>query len=262
MSLSVREILCIVFVLYFAGAIFYLLGNWHDRVCFYRLARWLTALGAFCNFAVIITRAAVTGRLPLANGHEFVLSYVFVTVLVYLVVARKAAGQRSGWMVMVIAASLIAFVMVNGQAQLTKAGNLMPALKSPWLAFHVVTAVVAYAGFTMAAVMALVDVMKNKSEEKNDGVYAAVRVGFIMLTLSILFGAVWAEQAWGSYWSWDPKENWALITWIVYATYLHLHRRKEWKGKKGDWMVIIGFLILLFTFLGVNYLMPGLHSYA
>jgi len=262
MVLPVQEMLYIVSILYFAGAVFYLLGNYSGRISFFRLALWTSAAGGFCNFLAIMMRTIVAGRLPLANGYEFILSYVFVTVLLYLILERRSGSQRAGWMVMTLAAFLIVFVMANGQAQLTEAGNLMPALKSPWLAFHVVTAVLSYAGFTLAAGMALVDVMQTKSEKRNDRVYVVVGAAFVMLTLSIVFGAVWAEQAWGTYWSWDPKEDWALISWIVYASYLHLHRRREWRGKRSNWMVIIGFLIVLFTFFGVNYLMSGLHSYA
>ena len=83
-----------------------------------------------------------------------------------------------------------------------------------------------------------------------------------MMSLSIVLGAIWAEQAWGSYWSWDPKEDWALITWIIYAVYLHLHQRRVWRGEKASWMVIVGFVLVLFTLFGVNYLLSGLHSYA
>jgi cytochrome c-type biogenesis protein CcsB len=82
-----------------------------------------------------------------------------------------------------------------------------------------------------------------------------------MLTVTIVLGAIWAEQAWGRYWSWDPKEIWALITWIIYAIYLHLHRQRAWKGQKANMMVISGFIIVLFTYFGVNFLLSGLHSY-
>lgn len=83
-----------------------------------------------------------------------------------------------------------------------------------------------------------------------------------MLSLTIVLGAIWAEQAWGSYWTWDPKETWALVTWLIYALYLHLQRRLKWKGKTASIMVVAGFILVLFTFFGVNYLLPGLHSYA
>jgi len=89
-----------------------------------------------------------------------------------------------------------------------------------------------------------------------------VKCGFALLSLSIVLGAIWAEQAWGQYWSWDPKETWALITWLIYAVYLHLYRSREWRSNYARWMVIIGFLLVMFTFFGVNYLLPGMHSYA
>jgi len=89
-----------------------------------------------------------------------------------------------------------------------------------------------------------------------------VTFGFAALSLSIVLGAVWAEQAWSRYWSWDPKETWALITWIIYAAYLHLHRQEKWRGRNANIIVITGFILVLFTFFGVNYLLTGLHSYA
>jgi cytochrome c-type biogenesis protein CcsB len=95
-----------------------------------------------------------------------------------------------------------------------------------------------------------------------EAIYRIVAVSFAMLSLSIVLGAIWAEQAWGSYWSWDPKEIWALVTWIIYALYLHLRRQRGWEGQNASMMVILGFILVLFTFFGVNYLMSGLHSYA
>ena len=92
--------------------------------------------------------------------------------------------------------------------------------------------------------------------------YNTVVVGFIFLSLLIITGAVWAEEAWGHWWSWDPKETWALITWLIYAAYLHLHRKPAWRGHKGCYLAIIGFICVLFTFLGVSFFLPGLHSYA
>ena len=84
----------------------------------------------------------------------------------------------------------------------------------------------------------------------------------LFLTLTILTGAIWAEQAWGSYWSWDPKETWSLVTWIIYAAYLHLRIRRGWRGKAAAWFAAIGFICVIFTYIGVNTFLPGIHSYA
>ena len=92
--------------------------------------------------------------------------------------------------------------------------------------------------------------------------YRSVSLGMLFLTLTILTGAIWAEQAWGSYWSWDPKETWSLVTWIIYAVYLHLRLRRGWKGKAAAWFAVIGFICVIFTYIGVNTFLPGIHSYA
>ena len=92
--------------------------------------------------------------------------------------------------------------------------------------------------------------------------YKVIGFAFPLLTLCIITGAIWANYAWGTYWSWDPKETWSLITWIIYAAYLHARLMYGWKGKRAAWMAIFGFAAVLFTFFGVNYLLPGLHSYA
>jgi len=163
---------------------------------------------------------------------------------------------------MLISALLVGSIIVLMKGQLGEATPLMPALKSPWLTIHVLTAAVAYACFALATGLAIIQLTRAETKITDGIIYRIVAGGFVMLSLTIVFGAVWAEQAWGSYWSWDPKETWALITWIIYALYLHLHKRLGWKGKTASIMVIAGFVLVLFTFFGVNYLLSGLHSYA
>lgn len=223
-----------------------------------RAAFAFSVLGLFGNLLALSLQTLAVGRLPLASGFEFLLIFVFVSVLVNLVYENRSPENASGGVVMLIAALLTlsaAALMPDHQSP----GYLVPALKSPWLTVHVLTAAAAYGGFTLAAGLAFVQL---KHQNQDDPVPRVVGLSFAFLSLSILLGAIWAEQAWGSYWSWDPKETWALITWIVYATYLHLHFQKEWRGRPANLIVIAGFVFVLFTFFGVNYLMSGLHSYA
>jgi ABC-type transport system involved in cytochrome c biogenesis permease subunit len=139
---------------------------------------------------------------------------------------------------------------------------LMPALKSNWLTIHVLTCFIGYAALTVAFVSSLILIIKRKDEINLDAIsYKMVAFGFLFLTLGIISGSVWANSAWGTYWSWDPKETWSLITWFIYAIYLHTRLRKGWKGKKAAWLSVIGFFAMLFTYFGVNYLLSGLHSY-
>lgn len=151
-----------------------------------------------------------------------------------------------------------------------------PALKSYWLAFHVITAIFAYGGFAVSFGLGLMYLLKTCYSGYDGGMvsrfpdaevldelsYKLIIFAFSFLTLVIITGAIWAEYAWGTYWSWDPKETWSLITWIIYAGYLHARLMYDWKGKRAAWLNIFGFIAVLFTFFGVNYFLPGLHSYA
>ena len=99
-------------------------------------------------------------------------------------------------------------------------------------------------------------------KEKLDQIeYRSVALGMLFLTFTIVTGAIWAERAWGSYWSWDPKETWSLVSWIIYATYLHFRIRRGYKGKAAAVFAVVGFVCVLFTYIGVNTFIPGIHSY-
>ena len=153
--------------------------------------------------------------------------------------------------------------------------ELMPALRSNWLGFHVSTAIIAYGAFGVSFVLSLIFLLRDKVQaggfldqripdrEKLDGIsYRSVALGLLFLTFTIVTGAIWAERAWGRYWSWDPKETWSLVTWIIYAIYLHLRIRRGYEGKAAAIFAVIGFLCVLFTYVGVNTFLPGIHSYA
>ncbi|MBM4295905.1 MAG: c-type cytochrome biogenesis protein CcsB, partial [Deltaproteobacteria bacterium] len=146
---------------------------------------------------------------------------------------------------------------------------LMPALKSNWLLIHVVTCFLGYAAFTVGFGTALLYLKQSRRPTASlppvstldHLIYQATIIGFLFLTLGILTGAVWAESAWGRYWSWDPKETWSLITWFVYATLLHARLVKGWQGRRIAWLAVLGFGAVLFTYFGVSFLLTGLHSY-
>jgi cytochrome c-type biogenesis protein CcsB len=150
-------------------------------------------------------------------------------------------------------------------------------LQSNWLTSHVITCFLGYAAFTVAFGCGLLYLLKNMEKgdkEKPSGflgklpslvmldalIYQSIALGFVFLTIGIMTGSIWAHYAWGSYWSWDPKETWSLITWLIYAIMLHARYVRGWRGKRLAVLAIIGFACVLFTYLGVNYL-PGLHSY-
>lgn len=226
-----------------------------------RLALGLTWAGLITNFSALLIRTIMSGRLPLNNGYEFVLCFSFFTVLMYIIYEKYSKTQVAGGIVMLINALLLLSIPLLMSNQINYIGNVMPALKSPWLVVHVVTAVVAYSCFALAAGLAIIQ-LKKLVPFNDENIYKIVAGGFATLSLSIVLGAIWAEQAWGRYWSWDPKETWALITWIIYAIYLHLYHQRDWRGKNANVIVVLGFILVLFTFFGVNYLLSGLHSYA
>jgi cytochrome c-type biogenesis protein CcsB len=152
---------------------------------------------------------------------------------------------------------------------------LVPALKSNWLIAHVITCFFGYAAFAVAFGISLMYLFKQwdtqgknrllayfpKSKVLDELNYQMVMFGFLFLSVGIITGSVWANSAWGSYWSWDPKETWSLITWFIYATLLHARMTRGWYGKRIAYLSIIGFMAVIFTYFGVNFLLSGLHSY-
>lgn len=232
----------------------------------------IMVIGAFLlHTAALVVRGIGAGRLPLTNQYEFATSFAWGISLCYLIFLWRFKFQALGAFV-----TPVVFIIIGYAAMQSKeVHELMPALKSNWLAVHVMTAIIAYGSFGVAFAVSLMFLIKGKTagqpfwdkniptEKKLDSIsYRAVCLGFLFLTLVLITGAIWAEAAWGSYWSWDPKETWALITWIIYAIYLHLRISRGWRGKNAAIFAVIGFLCVIFTYIGVNTLLPGVHSYA
>ena len=224
------------------------------------------------------------GHVPVTNRYESLIFFGWCLALGWLVISRwvKGPGMAAG-MQFTAAAMTASAGLIKAD---TEVSPLMPALESNWLLFHVVTCFLAYAAFAVATFVAirmltLKNVPMDQQSEKKPSdttvsdtrtsekhletlMYRCVSVGFFLLTLGILSGSAWAQQAWGRYWGWDPKEVWSLITWLVYAIFLHARITRGWGGKRLAILALIGFFAVLFTFLGVNYLplLEGLHSYA
>jgi len=216
------------------------------------------------------------GHAPLANLYESVVFFAWSTVLIFCIIDAKYKYRVIGAFVMPFALLAMAW----GQLYLpTDINPLMPALQSNWLLYHVLTCFFGYAAFAVACGVSIMYLIKAKSEESGSSAaggivsqfpptrvldelnYKAIMVGFPLLTLGIITGAAWANYAWGTYWSWDPKETWSLIVWFIYAAFLHARFTKGWVGKRAAWLSIIGFLATVFCYLGVNLLLSGLHSY-
>ena len=215
------------------------------------------------------------GHIPLSNMYEALITVSWCIVLVFLVMEKKYQTKILGCFVFPIVSLTMAFASLSpkipGQIE-----PLIPALQSNWLTYHVLTCFLGYAAFTVAFGMSIAFLIKRKgggekigrileqfpdTEVMEDMIYKANGMGFLFLGLGIITGSVWANYAWGSYWSWDPKETWSLITWLIYAVYLHARLLRGWKGEKAVILSIVGYGAVLFTFLGVNYLLSGLHTY-
>ncbi|MEQ8200120.1 MAG: cytochrome c biogenesis protein CcsA [Syntrophomonadaceae bacterium] len=220
-------------------------------------------LAAAFLLVILALRVTDSGRLPLANMYEFSVFMVLIILLGYFFMRRSLAAPVFDLAVALLLTLL--FAMLGSLPSDLR--PLMPALQSRWLTAHVATAILAYSAFAIAFCLGIIYLVEANQEEAalkviDRRIYRLVVWGFALLTLVIVTGAVWAEEVWGNWWSWDPKETWSLVTWVVYAAYLHARRTSEWKGRRSAWLVVIGFLVVLFTLFGVSILLPGLHSYA
>ncbi len=239
------------------------------------LARWVESYGMATQHASPQTfggalRLAVL-QVPMSNFFESLVFFSLCLPLLGLLTFRRHLHGLLGALVALFAALLLGYASLGVDSSIKP---LMPALKSNWLLIHVLTAFLGYAAFALAFGAALIYLwqsrpapMASKSavaavfREMDRLIYQAVVLGFIFLTLGILTGAVWADQAWGRYWSWDPKETWSLITWFIYAGLLHARLVKGWAGRRIAWIAVLGFMAVLFTYFGVSFLLSGLHSY-
>ena len=216
------------------------------------------------------------GHAPLSNLYESVVFFAWSTVLIFGIIDAKYKYRVIGAFVMPFALLAMAWAQLYLPSDINP---LMPALQSNWLLYHVLTCFLGSAAFAVACGVSIMYLIKANSEEKatdaaggflslfpptrvlDDLNYKAIMVGFPLLTLGIITGAAWANYAWGTYWSWDPKETWSLIVWFIYAAFLHARFTKGWVGKRAAWLSVIGFAATIFCYLGVNLLLSGLHSY-
>lgn len=236
----------------------------------------LLIVGLAAHATGLTFRAILVGRAPVANMYE---SLVFATggmVVIAIVLERiyknplvGLAGALLGFIFMVIANKM--------PLHQSRINPLMPALQSSWLTYHVITIMLSYSAFALSFFVSVFYLLKLGlgGDEANARLlqttprldtldyfnYRIIAVGFPLLTIGIFTGAVWAATAWGRPWAFDPKETWSAITWLIYGVFLHTRLLAGWKGTRSAVLGVVGFAAVLFTYLGVNYLLPGLHSY-
>jgi cytochrome c-type biogenesis protein CcsB len=212
----------------------------------------------------VVVRWSAAGRPPFSNLYESLIIFAGAIPIIYLVLDSKYDLRSAG----VFVSFLALLLMIYASRLDREIHPLMPALKSNWLVTHVLTCFIAYASFAISCICSILYLVFQKKgnasrcEQMDLVTYKTVAFGFLFLSIGIMTGSVWAEKAWGRYWGWDPKETWALVTWLIYAFYLHMRVVKGWKGSAGSWISIVGFAAVIFTYLGVSYLLYGLHSYA
>jgi cytochrome c-type biogenesis protein CcsB len=231
-------------------------------------------LGFASHTLALVTRYLEAGHTPVTNLYESLSFFAWMLIAILLIVHVKYHIKVLGAFLSPIALILMLFALALPKEIIP----LAPVLQSLWHPVHVFFAFLGNAMFALGfccAVMYLLQEHQLKSKKigaiarrlpslmvLDDLNYQSLKFGFPLLTLGIITGAIWAEYAWGRYWGWDPKETWSLITWFLYAALLHQRLTVGWRGRKAAIMAITGFAAVLFTFLGVNLLLPGLHSYA
>jgi cytochrome c-type biogenesis protein CcsB len=247
-------------------------------------------------FSILSWRWISHGYFPLSNLYESLLFLSWVLLFIHLLLEYKTSSKIVGPIMTPIVLLINGFSNLSLPLEMQKASPLVPALQSNWLMMHVSLMMLSYGTLITGSLLAILFLMlslkhskfKNNKENFNldKGVltlksntktslviasqfledidnlsYRIISLGFPFLTIGIIAGAVWANEAWGSYWSWDPKETWALITWLIFAAYLHARIIKGWEGIKPAILASIGFVVIWICYLGVNFLGQGLHSY-
>ncbi len=240
-----------------------------------RMGFSIIVLGLVVNVAGVVARGIAAHRPPWGNMYEFVTMAAVVVVALYLVGSWKLGVRWLGLPVALVGAVL------NGLAATVfyvAVAPLVPALHSVWFVIHILAAIVSGSAFSIGGVAAILYLVVTRAERRGSvkGYLAMLpsadaidRIGYRLLafafplwTFTIAAGAIWAEYAWGRYWGWDPKETWSLVTWVVYAGYLHARATAGWRGPRAAWLAIAGFTLFWWNFIGVNLVFAGLHSYA
>ena len=211
------------------------------------------------------------GHIPVSNLYEVFVLFSLITALFYLYYEGRYATRQMGAFVLLVISAAIGFLLwytFDRQAQ--EIQPLVPALQSWWMKIHVPANFIGYGSFSLSAMVGVAYLLAQRGvlasrlpalEVLEDVMYKSNAIGFGFFTIATILGAMWAAEAWGGYWSWDPKETWALIVWLNYAAWLHLRMVKGLRGPVLAWWAVIGLVVTTFAFLGVNMFLSGLHSY-
>ena len=211
------------------------------------------------------------GHIPISNLYEVFILFCLITSLLYLFYEEKFNTKKLGAFVLIVINAAVGFILwYTFDRHADGVQPLVPALQSYWMKIHVPANFIGYGAFSIAAMVSIAYLLSAKKilasylpklAVLDDLIYKSIAIGFIFFTVATILGAIWAAEAWGGYWSWDPKETWALIVWLNYAAWLHYRIVKGLRGTVLAWWALIGLIITTFAFLGVNMFLSGLHSY-
>ena len=240
-----------------------------------RIGLAVTVVAALTHVAGVVLRGVAAQRAPWGNMYEFVTTSLAIVAIVYLVLALRS-GMR--WLGLPVTLLLTIGQGLAVTVFYVDVSELMPALHSVWFVIHIIAAATAGAAFNVGGIAAILYLVRTRAEARGSvrGYLARIpsaaaldRVSyrfhafaFPLWTFTIAAGAIWAQFAWGRFWGWDPKETWSLVTWIVYAVYLHARATAGWKGRRAAVVAVVGLATFWFNFIGINLLVSGLHSYA
>lgn len=262
----------LAFISYLISAIIYILFLYLAKEKLSHYGYWMTLLSFVLHTSSTIIRGVEANHLPMAGLFETISFFAWMVVLIFCFIEYRYKLKVLGSFVLPVTC----IILGTGYFFSREITPLVPALQSYWLGIHVSLSLFSYGAFVCGFEFGLMYLIQDKAlrlkkqntysqlpslEILDNLSYKSISIGFLFLTGGIVTGAMWANSAWGTYWSWDPKETWSLITWFVYAGYFHARFLRGWRGKKSACLSIIGFGVMLFTFLGVNLLLPGLHAY-
>lgn len=264
--------------LFLLATVFYWIGMLSRSESGGAIGSKLTWFAVLMGFTGLMVRwyesyliGADVGHIPISNLYEVFVLFCLITALLYLYYEQHYATRALGSFVLLVIGAAVGFLMWYSIARdAQQIQPLVPALQSWWMKIHVPANFIGYGSFALSAMVGVAYLAKERGvladrlpalEVLDDVMYKSIAVGFAFFTIATILGALWAAEAWGGYWSWDPKETWALIVWLNYAAWLHMRLMKGLRGAVAAWWALTGLLVTTFAFLGVNMFLSGLHSY-
>jgi len=240
-----------------------------------RIGHALTTIAVALHVGGVVLRGLAAGRAPWGNMYEFVTTTLAIVGVGYV---AAALSGRLRWLGLPVTGLLVIGQGLAVTVLYVAVSPLVPALHSVWFVIHIIAAAIAGAMFNVGGLASVLYLVKARAERRGrvrgyltrlpepvalDRIaYRASAFAFPLWTFTIAAGSIWAEYAWGRYWGWDPKETWSLVTWVVYAAYLHARATQGWRGRKAAWLGVLGVVAFWWNFVGINLLVAGLHSYA